>query len=107
VSIFINTLLQYLTKQNRPYNATDLQANLKTKHNLSKPAIVKALASLAQKGDLVEKPYGKQIIYAPKQAEESTSGEDMEKLRTDLAEKKTKLKELNDEQKELANGELV
>ena len=59
--------MQYLTKQNRPYNATDLQANLKAKFNISKPAVVKALASLAEKGDIVEKAYGKQLIYACKQ----------------------------------------
>lgn len=58
---------QYLVKQNRPYNATDLQANLKAKHNISKPSVVKILASLAAKGDIVEKVYGKQLIYAPKQ----------------------------------------
>lgn len=92
---------QYLNKQNRPYNATDLQANLKAKFNISKPAVVKALASLAQKGEIVEKTYGKQVIYAAKQPEEATSGEDMEKLRADLAEKKIKLKELNDAQKDL------
>ena len=92
---------QYLIKQNRPYNATDLQANLKSKFNISKPAVVKALAALASRGDLVEKTYGKQIIYAPKQAEESTSGEDMEKIRADLTEKKAKLKALNEAQKEL------
>ncbi|KAK9896939.1 TBPIP-domain-containing protein [Cystobasidium minutum MCA 4210] len=95
-------LLDYLIKQNRPYNATDLQANLKSKHNISKPAVVKALAALAQRGELVEKAYGKQIIYAPKQAEESTSGEDMEKIRADLTDKKARLKELNDAQRELA-----
>lgn len=93
---------QYLNKQNRPYNATDLQANLKAKFNISKPAVVKALASLAQKGEIVEKTYGKQVIYAAKQPEEDASSEDMEKLRADLTEKKLKLKELNDAQKELA-----
>lgn len=99
--------VQYLIKQNRPYNATDLQANLKAKHNISKPAVVKALASLAQKGDIVEKMYGKQAIYAPKQPEETVSGEDMERLRTELAEKKAKLKEINDAQKELSSRKFV
>ena len=58
---------QYLIKQNRPYNATDLQANLKSKHNVGKTAVTKALASLASKGEIVEKEYGKQKIYGPKQ----------------------------------------
>ena len=102
---FTRSSSQYLNKQNRPYNATDLQANLKAKHNISKPAVVKALASLAQKGEIVEKTYGKQVIYAAIQPEEATSGEEMEKLRINLAENKVKLKELNDAQKDLVGRE--
>jgi 26S proteasome regulatory subunit (ATPase 3-interacting protein) len=56
---------KYLSQTNRPYNATDVQNNLKGK--LSKAQVVKALADLAANGVIHQKVMGKQTIYVQKQ----------------------------------------
>lgn len=61
------SILEYLNKQNRPYSAGDIFSNLHGK--FGKTAIVKACESLAVAGKINEKVYGKQKVYAPKQAQ--------------------------------------
>jgi len=97
---------QYLIKQNRPYNATDLQANLKAKHNISKPVVVKTLSALAAKGEIVEKTYGKQLIYGSKQPEVAADAEDLQNLKTETEALKQKLSELREALKDV-NAEMA
>ncbi|KAF9158412.1 PSMC3 interacting protein [Actinomortierella ambigua] len=59
------TILEYLTKQNRPYGVTEIASNL---HNtIGKAELQKALASLVDLGKVVTKLYGKQAIYCVNQ----------------------------------------
>jgi 26S proteasome regulatory subunit (ATPase 3-interacting protein) len=46
---------------NRPYGAVDVSANLKG--SVPKTAAQKILASLAEKGDLVQKTYGMKALH--------------------------------------------
>ncbi|WWC58071.1 uncharacterized protein I303_100606 [Kwoniella dejecticola CBS 10117] len=54
-------VLSYMKETNRPFANADVSANLKNK--VPKAAAVKVLATLAEKGQLSVKPYGKQLIY--------------------------------------------
>ncbi|KAI8810346.1 homologous-pairing protein 2 [Cladochytrium replicatum] len=74
-----DTVLEYLRKQNRPYSATDICANL---HNtVSKTAIQKILTQLHEKQLIHGKQYGKAWIYAIKQDDSQTvSPADLEAL---------------------------
>ena len=52
-------ILEYLTKQNRPYSATDVHSNL---HNMfGKTAVVKTLEALVAEGKIKSKAYNKQV----------------------------------------------
>ena len=51
---------------NRPYGAVDVAANLKGA--VPKTAVQKILVSLAEKGELVQKTYGKPSSYPPRLA---------------------------------------
>ncbi|KAK2467864.1 hypothetical protein APHAL10511_000159 [Amanita phalloides] len=59
-------VLEYLKKMNRPYGAVDVSANLKGA--VSKAAVQKILVSLAEKGELVQKTYGKMTFFVANQA---------------------------------------
>ena len=55
----VSVILEYLTKQNRPYSATDIHSNL---HNqFGKTAVVKALEALVSNGTIKSKAYNKQV----------------------------------------------
>lgn len=61
-------VLEYLTKQNRPYSVTDIVTNL---HNsMSKVVATKALVQLETAGSILAKTYGKSAIYVIKQVSE-------------------------------------
>ncbi|KAF2751632.1 Tat binding protein 1-interacting, partial [Sporormia fimetaria CBS 119925] len=60
-----NTVLTYLRKQNRPYSATDVSANLHNK--VSKAAAAKILKDLHDRNEIEGRPAGKQIVYHAKQ----------------------------------------
>lgn len=55
----------YLEKQNRPYSAIDIFNNLHKE--FGKTAVVKTLEALSEQGQIIEKIYGKQKVYAPLQ----------------------------------------
>ncbi|KAF2144572.1 uncharacterized protein K452DRAFT_296003 [Aplosporella prunicola CBS 121167] len=56
-----DTILTYLRKQNRPYSATDVSANL---HNrVSKAAAAKLLKELHERKEIEGRASGKQIVY--------------------------------------------
>ncbi|KAK6334392.1 hypothetical protein TWF730_003607 [Orbilia blumenaviensis] len=57
----VEMILDYLQKQNRPYSATDISANL---HNaVTKANAAKLLKELSDSGDLVVCVSGKQMVY--------------------------------------------
>ncbi|KAF8160878.1 TBPIP-domain-containing protein [Crassisporium funariophilum] len=59
-------VLEYVKKMNRPYGAVDVAANLKGA--VPKTATQKILVALAEKGDLVQKTYGKTTFFVYNQA---------------------------------------
>ena len=54
------SVLEYLTQQNRPYSANDIVLNLHKEHG--KTAVQKALDLLVADGKVVEKLNGKQKV---------------------------------------------
>ncbi|KAF7315238.1 TBPIP domain-containing protein [Mycena indigotica] len=61
-----DAVLEYIQKMNRPYGAADVAANLKGA--IPKTQAAKILASLAEKGSLAAKTYGKSVFYVANQA---------------------------------------
>ncbi|KAJ7188569.1 TBPIP-domain-containing protein [Mycena filopes] len=59
-------VLDYVKKMNRPYGAVDVAANLKGA--VPKTAVQKILVALAEKGELVQKTYGKTSFFVANQA---------------------------------------
>ncbi|KAF9236298.1 TBPIP-domain-containing protein, partial [Melanogaster broomeanus] len=60
-----DAILQYMKRMNRPFGAVDISANLKGA--VPKPATAKILVSLAEKGAIVQKTYGKTNFYVVNQ----------------------------------------
>ncbi|KAF8909895.1 TBPIP-domain-containing protein [Mucidula mucida] len=63
-------VLEYVKRMNRPYGAVDVSANLKGA--VPKTATQKILLSLAEKGELVQKTYGKTTFFVANQAKLDT-----------------------------------
>ncbi|KAJ7209649.1 TBPIP-domain-containing protein, partial [Mycena pura] len=59
-------VLDYVKRMNRPYGAVDVAANLKGA--VPKTAVQKILVALAEKGELVQKAYGKTSFFVANQA---------------------------------------
>lgn len=59
-------ILDYLRKQNRPYSATDISANLKNR--VTKAAAAKLLKDMHERSEIEGKAAGKQIVYHAIQA---------------------------------------
>ncbi|KAF9462400.1 TBPIP-domain-containing protein [Collybia nuda] len=59
-------ILEYMKRMNRPYGAVDVAANLKGV--VPKAATQKILVTLAEKGALVQKTYGKTTFFVSNQA---------------------------------------
>ncbi|KAI9069956.1 TBPIP-domain-containing protein [Trametes sanguinea] len=59
-------VLEYIRKMNRPFGAVDVSANLKGA--VPKAATQKIMVALAEKGDLVQKTYGKTTFFVANQA---------------------------------------
>ncbi|KAI0090903.1 TBPIP-domain-containing protein [Irpex rosettiformis] len=59
-------VLEYIKRMNRPFGAVDVAANLKGA--VPKTATQKILVSLAEKGELVQKTYGKTTFFVANQA---------------------------------------
>ncbi|KAH8117635.1 TBPIP-domain-containing protein [Phellopilus nigrolimitatus] len=62
-----DAILKYLKKMNRPFGAVDVCANLKGA--VPKTATQKILLSLAEKGEITQKPYGKTTFFVAKQSD--------------------------------------
>ncbi|EGD75114.1 hypothetical protein PTSG_06769 [Salpingoeca rosetta] len=89
-------LLEYLTRQNRPYNANDLFMNLHKA--IGKTALTRVLAKMAADGQITEKVFGKQKIYFPLQSEfPKLSKEELTALDKELEELKAEMKGLQSE----------
>lgn len=58
--------MEYLKAMNRPYGAVDVAANLKGA--VQKTLVQKILVALAEKGELVQKTYGKTTFFVVNQA---------------------------------------
>ncbi|KAF2277571.1 homologous-pairing protein-like protein 2 [Westerdykella ornata] len=56
-----DTILNYLRKQNRPYSATDISANLHNK--VTKAAAAKILKDLQDQNKIEGRAAGKQVVY--------------------------------------------
>ncbi|KAJ3890828.1 TBPIP-domain-containing protein [Lentinula edodes] len=65
-----NKVLEYVRRMNRPYGAVDVAANLKGA--VPKAATQKILVALAEKGELVQKNYGKTTFFVANQAKIDT-----------------------------------
>ncbi|KAH7926365.1 TBPIP-domain-containing protein [Leucogyrophana mollusca] len=61
-----DAVLQYIKRMNRPFGAVDVAANLKG--TVPKTATQKILVALAEKGELVQKTYGKTSFFVVNQA---------------------------------------
>ncbi|OBZ66243.1 hypothetical protein A0H81_13913 [Grifola frondosa] len=59
-------ILEYIKRMNRPFGAVDVSANLKGA--VPKTATQKIMVALAEKGDLVQKTYGKTTFFVANQA---------------------------------------
>ncbi|KAI8074264.1 Tat binding protein 1-interacting protein-domain-containing protein [Gilbertella persicaria] len=96
-----SAILEYLTKSNRPYSATDIFNNLHNKY--SKSVIAKVLERLIDEDLVFSKTYGKTLIYSVKQAkdENGPSEQDIEKMEKSMIELDQKYEELLAENKKL------
>ncbi|KIK21527.1 hypothetical protein PISMIDRAFT_12275 [Pisolithus microcarpus 441] len=65
-----DAVLQYMKKMNRPFGAVDISANLKGA--VPKALTAKILVALAEKGEIVQKAYGKTSFYVVNQAKVET-----------------------------------
>ncbi|KAI0671296.1 TBPIP-domain-containing protein [Trametes maxima] len=86
-------VLEYIRKMNRPFGAVDVSANLKGA--VPKATTQKIMVALAEKGDLVQKIYGKTTFFVANQA-------DLEDMPSEkLAALETEIKRIDDENKAL------
>ncbi|KAJ8463634.1 hypothetical protein ONZ45_g17512 [Pleurotus djamor] len=96
-------ILEYMQRMNRPYGAVDVAANLKGA--VAKTNTQKILVALAEKGDLVQKVYGKTTFFVANQAniksvanEEITAlEEERKRIETENTMKGGEVKGLNNE----------
>ncbi|UOH83847.1 hypothetical protein LQV05_006585 [Cryptococcus neoformans] len=84
-------VLSYMKEMNRPYASADVVANLK--NQVPKTTAVKILATLAEKGQLTVKTYGKQLLYLYNQASTSPDGQ-IKSVQSELEEGKKSLRHL-------------
>ncbi|TFK62250.1 TBPIP-domain-containing protein [Pluteus cervinus] len=76
-------VLEYIKRMNRPYGAVDVAANLKGA--VPKTATQKILVALAEKGELVQKTYGKTTFFVANQANVPTlPAEEITSLKEEL-----------------------
>ncbi|KAF2665092.1 TBPIP-domain-containing protein [Microthyrium microscopicum] len=106
----VDTVLRYLIKQNRPYSATDISANLHNK--VTKAAAAKILKDLHDKAQIEGRASGKQLVYhalqdasaAPSTEEIDAMAAETLRLRTDLAAQQSTLKQLKAQLASLSNS---
>ncbi|PPQ93676.1 hypothetical protein CVT25_012735 [Psilocybe cyanescens] len=80
-----NAVLDYVKRMNRPYGVVDVAANLKGA--VPKTAVQKVLVALAEKGELIQKVYGKTTFFVYNQAKtDCLSNESIDQLKKELSE---------------------
>ncbi|KAJ2969046.1 hypothetical protein NUW54_g13055 [Trametes sanguinea] len=89
-------VLEYIRKMNRPFGAVDVSANLKGA--VPKAATQKIMVALAEKGDLVQKTYGKTTFFVANQA----NLEDMPSEKLNVLE--AELKRIDEQNKVMVAG---
>ena len=102
-------VLEYMKRQNRPYNAKTVSENLHGEVKLAE--VTKVLEDLTEKGDIIEKVNGKQKIYwynqnkLPEISAETTRKltDQRNELKEKLAEIKEKLTAVEKEHKTMSN----
>ncbi|KAF2001093.1 Tat binding protein 1-interacting [Amniculicola lignicola CBS 123094] len=88
------TILNYLRKQNRPYSATDISANLHNK--VTKAAAVKILKDLHEKNEIEGRAAGKQLVYhAVQEPIDSLTPQSLSALDSTIQDLRTKTTFLN------------
>ncbi|KAF9268748.1 TBPIP-domain-containing protein [Marasmius fiardii PR-910] len=87
-------ILEYLRLMNRPYGAVDVSANLKGA--VPKTATQKILVALAEKGELIQKTYGKTTFFVANQSKIDTLPSDQ------IAVVETEYKKIDEENRQLA-----
>ncbi|KAL1681829.1 Tat binding protein 1-interacting protein-domain-containing protein [Schizophyllum commune] len=92
-----DAVLAYIKQMNRPFGAVDVSANLKGA--VTKPLTQKILAALAEKGEIVQKTYGKMNYYVADQSKLETLPQEK------IAELEKQLK-TTDEELKTAAGDL-
>nr|POF15265.1 homologous-pairing protein 2 [Quercus suber] len=93
-------ILDYLRKQNRPYSATDISANLKNR--VTKTAAAKLLKDMHERRDIEGRAAGKQIVYHAIQDEADEVGaESLQVMDAEIARLKDCVVALRTEEKEL------
>ncbi|GAA5816438.1 hypothetical protein MFLAVUS_009967 [Mucor flavus] len=90
-------VLDYLTKSNRPYSATDIFNNLHSKY--TKTSITKSLEKLIEDESVFAKAYGKTTIYSVKQA--TNPSDNVNELSNSISEMTEKFQETVAENKNL------
>ncbi|KAI8636988.1 Tat binding protein 1-interacting protein-domain-containing protein [Parasitella parasitica] len=95
-----SAVLEYLTRVNRPYSATDIFNNLHAKY--TKGSVVKALDQLIRDDLIVSKTYGKTVIYLIKQSlDDVPSEEEINALQKSMDELTEEHEKLSAENKQL------
>ncbi|KDQ14884.1 hypothetical protein BOTBODRAFT_109484 [Botryobasidium botryosum FD-172 SS1] len=67
ISVAEDLILKYLKECNRPYGSSDISANLK--NAVPKTAAQKILMTLAAKGEITQKTYGKMTFFVANQSD--------------------------------------
>ncbi|KAF2685760.1 TBPIP-domain-containing protein [Lentithecium fluviatile CBS 122367] len=84
----VDLILNYLRKENRPYSAGDVSANLHNK--VTKAAAAKILKDLHERNEVEGRAAGKQIVYhAIQNPEDSCTPEQLVQLDTTIADLRT------------------
>lgn len=103
--ICAKVLLDYLSAQNRPYNASEIENNLKREHGFGKSLVTRVLENLTLENKLLGKTYGKQKIYFALQASATNmSEEEIRTLEFTTNQSKAEISQLTKEIKELESA---
>lgn len=95
------TLVDYLRKQNRPFNVAEIELNLKKEFGFGKSLVTRCLENLAQSGKIKEKVYGKQKIYFALQDTIAVPNDEMQKSELTIRSNKAEIAQLEKAIKDL------
>tara|TARA_B110000977_G_scaffold186460_1_gene252453 strand:+ start:6965 stop:7804 length:840 start_codon:yes stop_codon:yes gene_type:complete len=90
--VMADTVLQHVTSQNRPFNATNV-ADALGKHGIKKGLAQKYLEQLAEQGKINVKDGGKQKVFFALQTDDVMSGDESKAMEAEIKEKSRDLVE--------------